>query len=248
VPLVETKTVEHDGVEVSRTQRVLYSLAELKEGKHIEGDIVEAHVASAFDRACENIGRMKDEAGWTSMDLETEISEYLVPEVLGKAGITTDPKRIEWDVSPTQSGRFFMLDPSSTKVDASLFLHAMKQWFAGIDWRGPDYKASTQKPRFPVNKKRIDLRSADAWHARHGSLAMQKVSHWSGEVELEPDYDYEFEFSEEFMTDCNDFLEEILQFCFRTLRDSYENEFEEETIVEDAEANEWRFTKTGDWA
>ena len=34
MPLVETKTVEHDGVEVSKTQRVLYSLAELKEGKH----------------------------------------------------------------------------------------------------------------------------------------------------------------------------------------------------------------------
>jgi len=67
-------------------------------------------------------------------------------------------------------------------------------------------------------------------------------------MELEPDYDYEFEFSEEFMTDCNDFLEEILQFCFRTLRDSYENEFEEDTILEDAEANEWRFTNTGEWA
>lgn len=250
MPLVETKTVEHDGVEISKTQRVLYSLAELKEGKHLEGeDVVEYQRSAAFDNACENIGRMMDESGWTSDDLNLEVSEYLVPEVLAKAGLITEAKHIEWDVSPVQGGMFFILDPAHTSVDTRTFLRAMKGWFMGVDWRGPEYKASTQQPRFPTpnQQHKIDLRSSDARQAMEGSLIVQRVSKWVGEIDLDP-YIYEYEFSEQFRQDCNDFLEEVLRFCLRTLEDEVESRNDEESMLSLAEANEWMFTDEGRWA
>lgn len=248
--IVEVKTRTLDGVEVSRVERTLYSLAELHEGKHIEGeDVVEYKRANAFDTACDNIARMMDESGWTQTDLETEITEYLMPEVLSKAGITTDPKYIEWDVSPTQGGMFFVLDPEHTSINARTFVRAMKGYFMGVDWRGPEYKASTEKPTFPFEKGRhkIDLRSSDARQAIEGSLVISKISRWTSEVDADP-YIYEYEFSDGFRADCNDFLAEVLAFCLRTLRDQVEGRNDEQSMVELAEANEWTFTNEGAWA
>lgn len=252
MPVLERTTRELDGKVVSSSERRLFTLAELKDGKQLEGkgDVVENRVAGAFDRACDNISQMMGESGWISDSIEMEISEYIVPEILGKAGITTDPKTIEWDVNPVQSGMFFALNPASTKIDAAVFLRAMKGWFAGKDWRGREYAASEQKPRFPYKRKVIDLRSSDAWHARRAGVYMQIVrnSMWSEELDIEPGYDYEHEFSEQFMVDCNEFISEITGFALRTLRDTAEGETEEESLLEAAEANGWMFTETGAWA
>lgn len=253
--IVEVKTRSLDGVEVSRVERRLYSLRELKDEKHIEGeDIVEYKRSTAFENACENIGRMMDESGWTQTDIEMEIDNYLLPEVLGKAGITTNDgaKSISWDVSYVQGGMFFSLDPAHTSIDARLFMRAMQAWFLGRDWRGPEYAASTQQPRFPTEAQRkvIDLRRGDAWHAVRGNLFMQVERHsvWSSGFEIDPGYDYEHEFSDEFMRDCNDFLEEILRFCLHTIRAEVEDRGNEESMLDLAEANEWTFTNEGAWA
>lgn len=250
MPVLERTTRELNGEVIVDKTRPLFTLAELKEGKHLEGrDVVPSNESSGYERALERIAQMKGETGWTSDRLADEVSEYIVPEILGKAGIKTDPKTIEWDVSPVQGGMFFTLDPRNTSVDVPVFLRAMQAFYAGRDWRGPEYAASEQKPRLPVGKaiKHIDLRSADAWHARHGGLHVQTVSRWSGEIEPEA-YDYEHEFSEEWRTDCNDFLSEVLGFALRTLMDAYESEEGEEQLLYDAEANEWLFTATGAFA
>ena len=245
---VTTRTI--DGVEVSKVERTLYTLAELKDGKHIEGeDVVEHKRAGAYNEALSKIQQMKDESSWTQDDLETEISEYINPEIIAKAGLITEAKDIGWDVSYVQGGRYVTLDDRKTSVDVPVFLRAMKGWFMGKDWRGHEYARAEQKPRFPTEgqQHKIDLRSADARQAMGGSLVVQTVSKWTGEIEPEP-YDYGFEFSQQFMQDCNDFLAEVLSFAFRTLEATYEDAHSEETILADAEANEWTFTNTGAWA
>ena len=88
--------------------------------------------------------------------------------------------------------------------------------------------------------------------AKESGLFVETVNtHWSSrssdELVFEPS-DYERQFSEEFRQDCNYFFGEVIGFCYRTLEQTYEGEFEEDSLLSAAEANEWHFTAEGQWA
>lgn len=235
----EIKTRLLDGKEVERTERSLFTLAELKE-RDEDG---------AFSNALSTISYEQDSNGWTTESLQDEISQYIVPEVLAPAGIELDDegKSIEWDVSPVQGGQFFVLDPAHTTIKARVFLRAMKVYFAGGDWRGKDY-AEAKNPPYLYQRQQhpIDLRSKDAWHARHGDVLIVKIRSplTTEEVDLESS-DYDYEFSQQFREDCNTFIKDVCDFAHDELRRSYEGAHSEESLLDLAEMNEWLFDAKG---
>ena len=130
--------------------RLLYTLAELRDLDTAQSPDI---TNQAYDRALD-WGR----EGWTQFDyLAEEVSEYLVPEHFGKAGIVCDSDKIDYDLDR----RYFSLPP--TNVNVPVFLAALKAYYDGRDYRGPDYAQSERYLLAPTPRRyAIDLRSHDA--------------------------------------------------------------------------------------
>jgi hypothetical protein len=130
MPLLETTVVTDDGVVVESSERKLYTLAELKDSKHIEDeptDIIKSRVDSAYDTALSWMIEMTMEYSWWDSALDCEVDF-----IAGKYGITYKPKEVSFDLD---RGSYFCFG-KTTDIDERVFLRK-----AGIDLRTKAAKA-----------------------------------------------------------------------------------------------------------
>lgn len=250
MPITEVSVVTRipDGApaeDTERSTRRLYTLAELRDGKHIEdepSDIITSAVSGAYERALEKIAEGNYELWEADGDWLTYIHE--------KAGITFDFAQATWDVSYHQGSMWFAL-PKGTDIDTPVFLRAMKDYFAGIDYRHDGIAKESWVVAPPYQRHKIDLRSKDAVIAREQGLAIEVrnafSSSYGGGQELDLDY-YYGDMTDEFKRDCNEFLDALNEEVVRLLREDAESVTKEDYILDQASENEWLFTKEGRFA
>jgi len=261
--IVETTTLTKGDEVLSRSERKLYTLRQLKDeeqvGEYPDG-IVPHDVGRAYENAMEWISQTESEF-WEG--------EYVVDqalEILADAGLTLPPKehykpghqwqaQPSYDISYVQGSMWFAM-PSSTIVDVDRFLRAMKRWASDKGWTPLDYKPGQKFTlrRFSHTDP-VDLRRKDYRVIREQGLVVHEVSsHFSYPAtdrfdQLEPGYGewdpYEG-VSDEVKEMCNEFIQDLCHLAMVMIRDEYEYvTSDEDHLMETAEANEWLFTKDG---
>ena len=258
--VLETKTRTLDGVVVSASERRLYTLDELRDEKHIEdepSDIITRDVSGAYERALGLVSQDEAEI-W-----EWDDADYLW-EVLDFAGITVVPREHQakgrqhlsepsYDVSYQQGSMWFTL-PQATSIDAPKFLRAMKEWAAGRPWLPRSYDKKTRAAlTLPRPLGAIDLRGKDYVIIREQGLVLTQQSAWGGgsyrgNTTFDDDYQYD-DVSDATKESVNEFLRDITHWCMTVVRDDYEFRTNDKDYMhENAEMNEWLFTKEGKFA
>ena len=244
MPWTQTTTTTDDtGSVVNADTRKLYTLAELKDGKHIEDEpspIITRAVSCAYQTALDRLSQQESEF-WDGRD---EIENYIAPELFGRAGITFKAKDATYNVG---WGDVWFCLPREALIDTMAFLRAMKAYFAYVDYRGKDYAKSPEKLLASERAQhKIDLRSKDTLIAREQGLVVYvQTAYSSSSGTFDLDYHYDG-MSDQFKSDCNDFLAELCHEAARILNADYEDRLSEESCLDLAECNEWLFTCTGD--
>lgn len=277
MPLVET-TVVKDGADVVATrERKLYTLAELKDGKHIAdepSDIVESGVTSAYETALDKLREHAfEDTWWAENTLDNDAVELFkacgitVPQKTETVHVKVDGKFQydeqhrpltktvtrddtiweSWDLDRNE----FTLNRRAV-VDDKAFLRALQWYLAGKDIRDlPALQWGQPTPPRPIKAvgtqiRKLDLRSKDARIIREQGLVIHSIdSLWrTATPEFDLDYHYD-ELSEQTQEDANELLSDLCSEVVSLLRDEMEYRGSEESLLEDAEANDYRWTKTG---
>jgi hypothetical protein len=161
--LVITETTvlaDEHGHEIEKSERKLYTLVELKDGKHIEdepSDIIESRVGSAYETALNKLREWGyEDSWWTENVLDNDAVELFkacgitVPQKTETIHVTVDGK-FQWDeqhkaITKTVTRddtiwdewdiehRTFLLNRRA-RVDEQAFLRALQWWLAGKDIR-----------------------------------------------------------------------------------------------------------------
>lgn len=220
-----------------------YSLEELKDGVHIpDDDAVPGSIARAYDRALDKMRDIQFDYDWWDTALDQ------VNDVLAACGFECDARSIEFDIDRRSQ---FLL-PRGTRIDEEKFLRALKIYLSGRDVRVPLLGYG----KTPENEKRaikaigsqirtLDLRSKDARIVRERGLALRTRSVWDGRDEFSTDFGYEG-LSDRFKEDANEFLSDLCHYGLTYLRDEQEYLGSEEALLGLADANDYRFTETGE--
>ena len=176
MPLTETTTVKDGDQVISERERKLYTLAELKDGKHIEDGssyIITSGVSGAYERALDWLREIEFSDAWLS---ESVLDNDAV-ELFKACGITVPQKteivhvkvdgKFQWDEqrkpikktvtrddtiwdSWDMDRREFMLNSRAT-VDERAYLRALQWWLAGKDIRDlPALKWGQPTPPRPL--------------------------------------------------------------------------------------------------
>ena len=216
--------------------RLLYTIDELRDLDALHSPDITRH---AYERALEWVRE-----GWTQFDyLAEEVSEYLAPELFGKAGIVCDPDKIEYDLDR----RYFSLPP--TNVNVPVFLAALKAYYDGRDYRGPEYIRAERHLFAPTARRHaIDLRSHDARLAGEGGLFISREAVGFGNYRNEfnwEDAEREPGFSDAFRQDCEEFLHALRDEARHVLEVEAEYQISDEHLHEVASINEWYFDREG---
>lgn len=218
--------------------RLLYTLAELQALDAAKSpDIAKGAYGRALDWVREGI---------MSFDvLSDELSEYLVPEHFGKAGITCAADKIEYDLD-----RGYFALPANTSVKVPLFLAALKAYYDGRDYRGPEYAGAERHLLAPDSRRHaVDLRSHDARLAGEMGLYIDAVTTGYGYYSHRNGFtwytDSEPGFSETFEQDCEEFLCALCEEARQVLQGEWEYQETDENVLETAEANDWLFDHEG---
>lgn len=243
MPLRETTVVANEhGHEITKRERKLYTLAELKALDDRPAPEQDDEISSdAFEKALGWISQGESEF-WSGED---DLENYIQPEHFGLAGITFDAKKAEYNVG--YGGIYFVL-PRGTSIDTPVFLRALKAWAEGRDYRGKDYAKDNRKVILhPHSQHKIDLRSKDARIAREHGLIVHTVSTMWSHSSDEFDLDYHYEgMSDAFKNDCNAFLSDLCHEAARLLDSEYEYiTGDREYLMDTAEVNEYTFDRNG---
>lgn len=276
MPLTET-TVLKDGEQIiEERERKLYTLRELRDGKHIEdepSDIITSAVSGAYERALDKMREWAYEDTWWSENvLDNDAVELFkacgitVPQKTEIVHVKVDGK-FQWDENRKAitkvvtrddtiwnswdvERRTFTLNPRA-RVDERAFLLALQWWLAGKDIRDlPALQWGQPTPPRPLaasprQQRKFDLRSKDARIIREQGLTINEVSRmWDVSTGFNLDYHYDG-LSGATMADCNDLLSDLCHEVISLLRDEQEYREGEEYLLEEAEANEYTFTKEG---
>lgn len=275
MPLTETTVVKDEhGHEIEQRERRLYSLAELKDDKHINGDIVSSEVAGAYDRALDWMREVQfDDTWWSETVLDGDAVELFkacgitVPQKTEVVHVKVDGK-FQWDEQHKPITKTITRDDTiwdswdvdrgeftlnhRAVVDERAFLHALQWWLVGKDIRDlPTLQWGQPTPprplrQSPIRQRKFDLRSKDARIIREQGLVILRVSGMWGGSTREFDLDYHYDgLSEQTMNDCNELLSDLCHEVLSLLRDEIEYLGSEEALMEMAEANEYTFTSTG---
>lgn len=248
MPLTETTVVKDTtGNVLEESERKLYTLAELKALDDRPAPEQDDKIESgAVDRALDWLRQGQGEF-WSGLD---ELDAYIQPELFGLAGITFNAKSATYVVGDYSHGSAWFALPRDTDIDVPLFLRAMKDFYAGRDYRGKEYAKAEGERVVAVGRsqKKIDLRSKDVRIVKEQGLVVHVISspyeRTTDSFDTEERYGYE-DVSGEFKTDCNFFLSELCHEAAKILEADYESQFEEETLLDVAEANEYTFDRTG---
>jgi len=276
MPLTEITLVK-DGDEkvVEQRERKLYTLAELKDDKHIEdepSDIITRDVSGAYDTALDKLREWAfDTNWWYEAVLDNDAAELFkacgitVPQKTEMINVKVDGKfqydenrkpitktithvdsiADSWDI---ERGEFTL--NSRARVDEQAFLRALQWYLAGKDIR--DLTAlqwGQPTPPRPLAasflaQRKFDLRSKDARIIREQGLAIHEANRWSPRTEFDIDYHYD-DVSQQTQEDANELLSDLCHEVISLLRDEMEFRGSAESLLEDADANDYRFTKYG---
>lgn len=264
-----------DEIDTSRKLYTLAELRDDKHKDDEESDVIPASVAGAYDRALEWLreGQFED-TWWAEAILDTDAVELFkacgitVPPKTETIHVKVDGK-YQWDeqhkpVTKTITRpdtiwdawdvdrREFVLNRRAV-VDERAYLRALKWWLAGKDIRDlPELRWGQPTPPRPLaayayQQRAFDLRSKDARIIREQGLVIHRVDGlWGRSLSRDYDFDYHYDgLSEQTMADCNDLLSALCDEVVFLLRDELEYRASEESLLELAEDNDYRFTKEG---
>lgn len=278
MPLTEITTLKDGEAVLATNERKLYTLRELKDGKHIEDeptDVIEYAVSNAYETALEKMREWGyEDTWWSESVLDNDAVELFkavgitVPQktetinvkVDGKFQYDENRKAITktvthddtiWD-SWDLERREFTLNRRA-RVDERAYLRALKWYLAGKDIRSlPELRWGQPTPPRPLAAagtqiRKFDLRSKDANIIREQGLTISVADGWGRQQSTrEFDLDYHYEgLSEQTMADCNELLSDLCHEVISLLRDERDYRDSEESLLEDADANEYMFTKQG---
>ena len=158
--ITEITTLTKDDKEIERRERKLYTLAELRDGKHIEdepSDIIESGVGRAYETALDKMREWAfDSTWWSEAVLDNDAVELFracgitVPQKTETIHVKVDGK-FQWDESRKPitktitrddtiwdswdiNDREFVLNDRA-RVDEKAYLRALQWWLAGKDIR-----------------------------------------------------------------------------------------------------------------
>jgi len=277
MPLLETTVVTHDGAVVESSERKLYTLAELRDEKHIEdepSDIIESRVGSAYETALDKMREWAfDSLWWSEAVLDNDAVELFkacgitVPQKTETIHVKVDGK-FQWDESRKPitktitrddtiwdswdiNDREFVLNDRA-RVDEKAYLRALQWWLAGKDIRDlPALQWGQPTPPRPLaasarQQRKFDLRSKDARIIREQGMVINRVNNMWRSSTREFDLDYHYDgLSEQTRADCNELLSDLCHEVLSLLQDEMDFRGSDETLLEDAEANDYTFDKYG---
>jgi hypothetical protein len=274
MPLVES-TVVKDGDEIVATkERKLYTLAELKALDERPAPEQDDEIDSrAYENALDKMREFQfDNEWWYESTLDNDAvelfkacgitvpqkTEQVYPKVDGKyqhdesgqivsKWVTRDDTI--WDSWDVDRGEFVLNDRAV--VDEKAYLRALQWYLAGKDIRDlPALRWGQPTPPRPLTasprqQRKLDLRSKDARIIREQGLTISRASHWSPKTR-EFDLDYQYDgLSDQTKEDANDLLRDLCSEVIALLRDEQDYLGSEPALLEMAEANEYRFDRTG---
>lgn len=275
MPLTEITTLKEGDRVIETSERKLYTLAELRDGKHIEdepSDIIEHGVSNAYETALDKMREWAlDDNWWSEAVLDNDAVELFkacgitVPQKTETIHVKVDGK-FQWDeqrkaITKTITRddtiweswdierRQFTLNRRAV-VDERVYLHALKWWLAGKDIRTlPGLGWGQPTPPRPLvaslrTQRNFDLRSKDAHIIREQGLVIHTSDRMWRSQGFDLDYHYDG-LSEQTQADVNELLSDLCREVVSLLRDEMDYRGSEEVLIEDAEANEYTFTKTG---
>lgn len=235
-------------VEDERAVEKLYTLQELKDGKHIEDEpdgIITRDVSGAYDRAREKLSEWNTEYEWWDTVLDD------IAEVYGACGIEIKGEDIEFDLDRARS---FVVP--ETYVDTNKFLKALKVYLSGVDIRTVllDYGDTEGNRKNAIKAigtqiRKLDLRSKDVRIVKEQGVKVHRIqSSYSSRNDPQLDEYYYDGLSEAFQEDANEFISDLAHYGLKALDEELEYRYSEEALLEMADANDYRFTKTGELA
>jgi hypothetical protein len=156
-----------------------------------------------------------------------------------------------WDVERRSS----LLNRRAVSSTSATFLRALQWYLAGKDIRDlPELQWGQPTPPRPLaasprQQRKFDLRSKDARIIREQGLTIYsgRAAWRSSTREFDLDYHYDG-LSEQTKEDCNELLSDLCHEVVMMARDEAEYRTSEEYLLDEAEANEWRFDKNGNRA
>lgn len=275
MPLTESTVVKDGDEVVATKERKLYSLAELKalddRPAPEQDDEIESN---AFETALDKLREFAfDDTRWTESVLDDAVelfkacgitvpqkTETIHVKVDGKFQWVDEQRRVPLQKTVTRDDtiwdswdldrREFVLNDRAI-VDEKAYLRALQWYLAGKDIRElPALQWGQPTPPRPLtaglrDQRKFDLRSKDARIIREQGLVVSRASHWSSKTR-EFDLDYQYDgLSDQTKEDCNELLRDLCSEVVSLLqgRDHYRGS--EEALLEDAEANEYRFDRKG---
>ena len=188
MPLIETTVLSYEsGPEIERRERKLYTLAELKDGKHIEdepSDIIESGIGRAYETALDKMREWSlDDTWWTESVLDNDAVELFkacgitVPQKTETIHVKVDGK-FQWDEQRRPIQKTITRDDTiwdswdvdrgeftinnRARVDDKAFLLALQWYLAGKDIRDlPALRWGQPTPPRPLTQSPIRQRKFD---------------------------------------------------------------------------------------
>lgn len=275
MPLTETTVTKDGDEVVDTKERKLYTLAELKalddRPAPEQDDEIES---SAYQTALEKMAEFAYESPWLlESTLDNDAVELFkacgitVPQKTEVIHVKVDGK-FQWDeqrrpITKTVTHddtiydsydvdrNEFTLNRRAT-VDERAYLRALQWYLAGKDIRDlPALQWGQPTPPRPIKAvgtqvRKFDLRSKDARIIREQGLVVHQVSGLWGGSTREFDLDYHYDgLSEQTQEDCNELLSDLCHEVLALMRDEIDYATSEEALLEDAEANDYRFDRAG---
>ena len=154
-----------------------------------------------------------------------------------------------WNSYDVDRGEFTLNDRA--RIDERTYLRALQWYLAGKDIRDlPALQWGQPKPSRPLaasprQQRTFDLRSKDARIIREQGLVVHHINGmWDASSDFDLDYHYEG-LSDQTRTDSNELLSDLCHEVISLLRDEMEYQTSEENLLDMAEANDYRFNRSG---
>lgn len=275
MPLTEITVVKDatDNV-LEQRERKLYTLAELRDGKHIDdepSDIIKSEVGSAYDTAVDKMRDLAlDDTWWSESTLDNDAIE-----LFKACGITVPQKtettyvklggKFQWDeqhkpITKTITRddtisdnwdldrREFVLN-SRAVVNEKAYLRALQWYLAGKDIRDlPALRWGQPTPPRPLTASLRSQRTFDLRSKDARIIREQglvvQLASRWGGSTREFDLDYDG-LSEQTQADCNELLSDLCHEVLSLLQGEMDYQGSEEALLEMAESNEYTFDRTG---
>lgn len=246
--IVHTRTLnEDDKLMTARfVVRKLYTFAELKDGKHIEDepdDIITSGVSGAYDTARNTLAEWNTEYQWWDTALDD------IAETYAACGFEIKASELEFDL---ERGRSFVIP--EVYADTGKFLKALKIYLSGVDIRIPllEYGDTEGNRKNAIRAtgtqiRKLDLRSKDIRIVKEQGIKVHRISNgfYGSRNDSELDEYYYDGLSDQFREDANEFLGDLAHYALGVLDDELEYRYSDEALLEMADDNDYRFTKTG---